>query len=467
MAEPLDSAVFLEDVSDIAQTQYFTEFTDQTGELLQQVTNKFFKPYAEEITGTGKTLQVKVRKADGVRFSNSPLSDFPSPDTFAPTTMQVRFNKTTSSSNDFSTIQCSVQTDDIDIQEAGKGSIINFVDELYDNVMPEYEFKVAVHRHLGRNGVVAYVNATPKQNNATYFSGATATGTNTTGLRVQMDTGSIAAIRAGDRVDFINPSSGAVRAGQIEVTDVNPADLSFGCRFVTTGVVPARTSTGDLSTVADNDYIVFSGEYNVGMYSFGAYHSAATASESFIGGVDRTAVNYRWLNMTDPRRGASSARITKSMFNDLAISMGYIDNKHDGGVILVDPKVHQTLRDDIGEDAFIAIDTDEKTKRRFMNFGSEGLNYQHSQFGVVKLIADPLANPNRATFLVPETWRSLFYGWKGLRRMPGANGGWYRVQSATPASGDSKIWKCDWYANQMDFCFQPWRNGQISAITAT
>lgn len=464
MAEPFDSATFLEDVSDIAQTQYFREFTKEYPDRFNTVTNSLFDPEAVEVTGTGKVMQVELAPPDTVRMSSDPLGPFAAPDTLEPATLTVRFNKQTTTSSDFSEVSASVQVDDIDIQEAGKGSIVDFVERVYDAVQPNYDEHLAVLRHATRTAQIAQVNGTPKLNNSFYLSGASSTATNAGGLRVAVDNGSIAAFRRGTRLDFVT-SSGVVHAGNVRVTDVNPADLSIGVAFTSTGIAP-RASTGNLANVVDNDLIVFSGEFNKGIYSMGAYFGRPSTGDSFIGGADRTDAAKRWLLPTAINEGSSTTRITKSMFNSLAIAMGFRSpDTQTGMVFMSDPTIHQALRDDIGEDAFIQLPTDDSRMRRFAHFGNIGLTYQHGQFGVVKIAADPLCPSNCVRVIAPQTWKSLYYGWRGLRMMPGDVRGWYRLNEPTPNQGKGKIWKCDWYALQADWCTQPWLNGIILNVS--
>lgn len=471
MAEPRDSASFLEDVSDIAQTQYFPNFDDQTGARLSMVTNKLFKPDSQEVTGTGKVFQVEAKTADNVRFSTDPMAQA-SPDMFQPKQMTVRFNKDDPTLSDFSSVDAAFRTTDIDIKEAGKGSIVDFVERMYKNIMPQFEYSLAVHRHLGRTARVALVNGTPVTNAAKNYVSTAGAGSNTVGIRFPVDNGSIAAIRPGHRLDIYNGTTGVITAGNVEVTDVNVADRSIGVKYNSAGFIATRTSTGGagaLAAVADNDVIYYSGEKNKGMYSFGAYLTLPAAfGDSFIGGKDRQDKDFRWLNPTTTREAeTSNARLTQSMFNDLAIAMGFIDEEH-GVVCMSDPTLHQAIRDAVGEDSFINIPTSDSRMERFANFGSVGLNYQHGQFGLVKVVSDPLAMPNRVSFFTPETWRTLFYAWKGLRVLAGDGpGGWYRMTSETPGAGKSKYWQVDWQALCMDFCFQPWKNGQIYAVSAT
>lgn len=466
MAEPFDSSTILEDVSSIIQTQYMPDFVTQI-QRFGATTNRLFSPKQEVISGDGMTMQTEHRAADNARFSTSPLGAFANPDAFQATTLRIRFNRSTPSSNDVSEISASVQVDDIDVQEAGKGSIVDFVDRVYGQVMPDYNEKLAIHRHIGRTAQLALVNGTPTLNNSWYYAGATGTATIAGGGRIKVDNGSIAYFKPGVRLDFVTAATTTVTAGNILVTDVNTSDLSVGLSYQSSGSgSPTRDSTGDLASIADNNEIYFSGEQDKGMYSLGAWYERPTASESFLGGVDRTTAGYRWMLPTATREGSSSAKITKSMWNDLAIAMGFrAEDKH-SVVVMSDPTIHQSMRDEIGEDAFIEIPVNDDRMKRFANFGSVGLNYQHGVFGVVQITADPLCLPNRVRFISPETWLSLYAGWKGLRPVKEGSNHWYRMQSETPNTGKSKFWKADWYALQVDFCKQPWKNGEILNVSA-
>lgn len=466
MAEPRDSAAFLEDVTDILQEQYFPKFEEEY-ERFGSTTNRLFSPDAQEVTGDGRTMQVEVAPADTVRLNNDPLGSFAAPDVLEPDKIKVRFQENSPSTNDFSEVSASCQFSDIDIVEAGKGSIVDFCDRTYRMVNSNYDEHMAILRHADRTAAIALVNGTPELNNGWALTNSTGTATNAGGLRCAVDTGSIAAFRRGTRVDFINPSTGVVNAGNIRVTDVNPSDLSVGFAYTSTGIT-ARLSTGNLANVADNDIICFSGEYNKGLYSLGAWFSRPTAGETFLGGVDRSTADKRWLLTTATREGATSATINKSMFNDAAIAMGFrAEDEQSGLVFMTDPTIHQKLRDDIGEDAFIQIPVSDDRMKRFANFGSVGLNYQHGTFGVVKIVGDPLCPPNTVRIIAKNTWKSLYYGWKGLRPVKEGGGHWYRMNDGTPNTGRGKIWKADWYALQTDFCTKPWLNCRIMNVTAT
>lgn len=465
-SEPFDSAWGLEDASAIIQQQYFPEFTEETPGRFGSTTNKYFKPSMEPITGDGKTMQVELAQGDTVRFGTDPLGAFAAPDMFQAAELKVRFSQQTASLNDFSHVSASCQTNDIDMTMKGKGSIVDFVERMFKQIMPEYDEKLAVHRHLTKSCQVGTIDGTPKQNTTFNYSQSTATPTtNAQGIRFPITGGSIAYFRPGTRVDIYRNANRIVY--NAAVTDSNPADLSVGLQHVS-GSNPVRNTDGNLYSAQSGDVLYYTGERNAGMYSLGAYFSIpATSGDSFIGGADRADKTKRWLIPVTTRAGASSATLTKSMIDDLAVAMGFRDESEQGGVMTCDPLLHQKLRNEYTEAAFLNIPDGDNRLKRFANFGAIGLNYQHPVFGLIKIQADVLHTPNTVRFIVPETWRSLYYGFRGLKMMEGQKGGWYRLNENTPNTGLSKIWKCDWYALQTDWCSQPWKNGQILNVSAT
>lgn len=474
MASPRDETVLLEDVSALVQQQYDAKWRDQTPDAFGMITNKYFKPAAKPIVGDGLTKQYKYGKQDSVRFARDPLGDFAPARTFTPGTVKIRWNKDDLTQHDFNTMSAAVQVDDIDKRIKGAGSIIDYAQELVDDISRQEESKLAIHRHLPRTGQVALVNsATPARNDRLFFSDATATASNTNGLRVIIDNGSIAALPAGTYIDIINPSTGVARASNVMVTDNNPGDLSIGVAYIQdatiigTGNISTMQSSGDLSTVADNDVIVYSGEYNVGgMYSLGAwFDTPAKTGDSFFG-KDRNNQLYRWMVPRSTRQGATAATLTQSMFDDQANAMALtMEEINDGFAWSMGIRMHTALRNLLGETAFRPIDPTSPDAKRYMTFGQIGLNYQHPAFGLVKILQDPLCPENVVRIINLGTWTTYHYNWTGLTSVPGMVGMWYRMPQSTPNSGLGKMWKADWYGNVCDWCEKPFANGQITNVT--
>lgn len=464
MAEPQDTATLLEDVSEIVQTQYMGEY-DEHYNRWGRTTNKLFKPATEIATGNGITAQTEVAPSDTARASDDILSEFHSPDSFEAVTLALRLNQLTPGSNDFTRFDSSAQVSDPDVKNSGRGAIVDLVKRIYNQVMPDFEEKLAIHRHLDRTAQVALVNGTPEANSGHHLSVSTGTATNALGGRVAIDAGSIAALRRGSRIDFVTAATTTKVAGNVRVTDRNTAELTIGFEFVSTGIT-ARQSTGNLASIANNNEIYFAGEQDKGMYSLGAWFSRPAATgDSFIGGVNRQTAANRYLIPTATREGLTEAPLTKSMFDDLAIAMGFQSEDEIGVVFMSDLVMHQRIRNEIGEDSFIQIPTSDARMKRFAHFGNVGLIYQHPTFGVVQITADPLSIPNRVRVIVPETWRTYWAWFRGLQPVRENGGHWYRTNQATPNTGKGLIWKADWYGVLVDWCRKPWMNGEILNIT--
>jgi len=471
MAEPIDTATLLEDVSGIVRTKYMPSFYEQGGGRFGSTTNRLFQVSGEACGGDGVTMQGELGPADTIRMGTNMIVDFDSVGVLRETSVRLRANTQNPALNDFTAFRGSVQFADITIANGSMGSAIDIAKRTFNYVTKDYDEKKALGRNMSRNGVVGLVNGTPNLNNGvrigTGTGAASSTATNSGGLRCAVDGGIFAGLKENQFIDFLNPSTGAVRAGSVRITDTNSTDYSVGVEFVSTQI-GSRVSTGNLANVADNDLIVHSGNYNAGMYSLGEWFRTPAAGEPFIGGVDRTTAAYRWMIPLNPRYGATGAKIAKSMFDDVATSLGYRFEEEQAGLVCqTDMRLSQALRTELGEESFIQITDKDERYKKFYNFGSSGLNYQHPSLGIVKVIADALCPENTVRFINPSTWLSKYYAFKGLKMMEGIKGGWNRVSQSTPNTGPSTIWKCDWYSVEQDFCTAPKKNAQISNVTAT
>ena len=463
MAEPNDAAVMLEDASELVQEQYFAKYEEQYHSRFGSTTNKCFMPEPGVVTGDGKSMQYEVGPADTVRFQLDPLGNIASPQRIDPGRIKIRWNRQSSSAHDFTQVSARCQFDTYTIEDGSNGTIVNLADRIYDSIQKDFDEKLAIMRHAGRDGQIALVNGTPRQDDLNDWASCASTPTNSTGMRLKVDTGSIAVIRPNARYDFVR--AGVVIAGNVRCTDIpNFADRSAGFEFVSSGITGERSS-GNLANVADNDVIVFSGCYNAGIYSFGAYFSSPTEGETFICGADRTDAGSRWMNPQRFTNSGTARPLTKTLFNDCAIACGFFgEDVQNGTVWMADPTQHQRIRDELGEPAFIQIPIGDDRSKRFMNFGSVGLNYQHGTFGTVKIVSDPLARQDRVLVLQNDTWKTLSYAWKGLKPIREGGSHWYRMQQNTPNTGKGLIYAADWVGNVCDWCVKPWKNAMIGDL---
>lgn len=474
MAEPIDSAVILQDVLNVHQEMYMKNYVEQYARS-GQVVNKYFSPASEIASGDGVTAQNEHGPSDSVRVSTDPLGALSSPGVFNPVNVKIRFNQQTPSSSDFTRYSGSAQVTDIDIENAGRGSIVDLVQRLHNQVVPDYEEKRAVLRHQPRTALLCAVNGTPKQANRRIFSLCTATATNATGMRIQISGGSPAYFKQNWRYDFYSSDGTTLHAGNVVCSsmpntgDTGGPSIGFAFTSAGTGVQPSAVSTGSLGSVATGDLVYISGTKDQGPYSLGSYFATPAATgDSFIGGVNRESPTYHWMVPRQTREDASSnARITKSMFNDLQIAMNFNDEAGFGVSITSDLTLHQAMRDEIGEPSFIQLPIDDSRMKRFAQFGIVGLIYQSPAFGVVQIVADPLHPANEIRVISTNEWKTYFYGFKGLKRMPGdTGGGWYRMNDVAPNTGRGLVYKCDWYSLECDWHPRPWRNGRITHVSA-
>lgn len=466
MAEPNDAAVMLEDALELVQEEYFDKYEEQYHSRFGSTTNKCFMPDPLPVQGDGRTMQYEVGPSDTVRFQLNPLGNIANAQRIDPGKIKVRWNRASTAAHDFTQVSARCQFDIYTLEEGKGGTIVDLSDRIYNSIQRDFDEKLAIMRHSDRTGQIALVNGAPKQNDRESYADAAATPTNATGMRLKVDTGSIAVIRPNARYDFIRPSSGAVIAGNVRCTDIpNFADRSAGFELLTTGIT-GEIGTGNLANVADNDIIVFSGCYNAGLYSFGAYFSAPTANESFICGADRTDAGYRWMIPQRFMNSGTARPLTKGLFNDAAIACGFFgEDTQSGTVWMADPTQHQKVRDELGEESFIQTSTNASFGARYMNFGSVGLNYQHGTFGTVKIVSDPLCRQDRILILQNETWKTLSYGWKGLKPLKEGGGHWYRMNQNTPNSGKGLIMCADWVGNVCDWGTKPWKNAVIGDLS--
>lgn len=440
-------------------SKFFEQYHDRFG----SVTNKLFQPETGEVVGDGINMKYELGPADSVRMQTNPLGDIANPANIDPGTVKIRWNESDSNAHDFTQVSARTQTTIYTKENGSRGTIVDLVDRIYNSIMKDYNEKLAILRHCGRSAQLGLVNGTPKQNDKNTYSAATATASNSAGMRIKLDTGSISVLRPNARYDFINPSTGAVRAGNIHCTDVNFVERSAGFKVGPAGR-PSDASTGNLANVADNDIIVYSGTYNQGIWSFGSYFEDVVDTATFMTGANRMSAAYRW--MIPMKVDAGSAALSQSHFNQLAIAQNFISEDPATGVVFMsDPTQHQVLRNELGEESFIQITDKDDRYKKFYNFGSTGLNYQHASYGIVKIQSDPLARSDRVLVLLNGKWKTLSYAWKGLRPIRETNGShWYRMNQATPNTGKGLAYCADWVGNVADWCNEPWRQGAITSL---
>lgn len=460
------SALTLQLADNLFQTRYAPLIPDQVYSF-GGTTNRLFKPSEEVIYGNGYTQQVVTTRSDMARTTNNVLSDFPQNGLpFQDQKYLVRFNERDPNSNDFLRFSAQAKVTIVELMNGGEQMALNIAERLMRDVTESYKTKLAMLRHLPRTAVAATFSGTAKKNNDNIvFSSASAYTAGSSSFRITLSSGQVGLFQPGSVWDVVN-SSGTVLLTNYYVTDLNMGETTPSIGF-------AKSDFGTASTNADlvtgtGLSLVPVGSYNAGIHSLGSWFSTPTANESWIGGLDRTQAANRYLLPTRIRVGATARQVSKNDISDLATALMYVsEDPQTIGTVLTDPKIHQSLRDQIGEDAFIQYPTSSDNSERYAHWGSVGLVYQHPQFGLVRLASDPFALPDRLRFLVEDDWMCKYALARGIVPMPGGDmGAWKRSPSDTPGNGYGTVFTYDTFSLMVDVCKNPRRNGEVQAITA-
>lgn len=471
MALPQDAAVGLWGLTSYFQEQYRDDVYEkfpQFGRTHRKI-NRLFAPNTSIADGDGENVQVQIAPADSWRYSGNPNPEsLGNADNLEASSFKLRFNlETAPNGHDFTFLGGAMEIDRYTMLNR-RGSIAVLAVQLRRQFEEDFERKIATWR-MTINGVVGHVNGTPELNNGASLAASTGTATNAGGIRFAIDNGSISFLRRGDRVDFIRPATGAVIAGNVRVTDINPSDLSVGGAFSSTGHL-TRISTGNLANVVDNDYVVLAGTYAGGKTSLRSWFSDPAAGETFIGDKDRTTSGYRWMIPITTRQDATTTSvITQNHYDDLAEAMGWVfETGNTGLVFMQSPPLTRKIRNEIAQAKMIIEKPEKDMSERWAHFGiGGGVVFQNPQFGVAQLVSETLMPPDEVWALDPETWMTTWYQKRGLQFLEGdADEMWSRVSSGAPNSGKGVIYRAEAMANIADWCKCPFRNGRIRKVAA-
>jgi hypothetical protein len=463
----LNTALTLQLANELFQTKYAPYIPDQVYSF-GGTTNKLFKPSEEVVGGNGYTQQVVTTRSDLARTSNTVLSDFPQNGLpFQDQSYRVRFNERDGTANDFLKFSAQAKVTIVELLNGGNQMALNIAERLMREVAGSYSTKLAMLRHLPRTAVAATFSGTAKRNNNdALWASATAYTAGSSSFRIQLTTGQVGYFQPGTVWDVTN-TAGTVLLTNYYVTDINMGEATPSIGFAKSDFGTA-TNNADLVT-GTGLQLVPVGSLNAGIHSLGSWFSTPTAGETtWIGGIDRTTAANRYLLPTRLRVGATARQVAKSDIGDLGNALGYVsEDPYTVGTVLTDLKVHQTLRDAIGEDAFIQYPTSGDNAERYAHWGSIGLIYQHPQFGLVRFAGDPFAPPDKLRFLVEDDWMCKYALQRGVIPMPGGDmGPWKRSPSDTPGSGYGMAYTYDTFSLMCDVCKNPRRNGEVQAITA-
>lgn len=471
MAQPFDSAITQQTVSNILQTQYLDKVL-LWPYMNGSVTNRLVQPMDHAIVGAGEEWKFKRWGGDHVRISNDALPDFDTAQPFDVQTITVRWNERDPSSNDFTHLSASGRVSDYQFDSAdSEGAILDIVETINGDIRDDYNWSLAALRRIPRSGQIGLQNGTAKNNDHGLFASCTAYTASATSVRIQVDNTSLPLFRKGKLYDLYS-SGGALQISNIRCTDTQPTDTSSGSQgSVAFEIVTGKSSVANFGATAstyfgDNAIFYVAGSKNKAMYSVEAWMTSPTSSDSFIGGRNRSQSAYQGLMPTLTRASDTASKISKDMFDVAGTSLAFVaENANMTRVALANPRLISALKAQYDAAAFVTWPSTDDREKRFGNLGSMGVNIQEPTLGTIKLVGDPFMVPDHVDLMVMGTWWQGYRGAKGLKILPGEKGMWYRMQSATAGAGKSMYWQMDAYANLVDLCNNPRVNCRIQNVT--
>lgn len=472
MSNPLDGAIHsrLSALSEIFFRLYFNE-TIEPVHLSGMSTSRFFQFEPAVINGEGKRMKIIRAESSPATATANALAEFgDAAPMIIDSEVMIRFHQTDASSNDLRRLSGACQLTHFDIQNGGKGTVVDLAERMQKNFRDDFKFKTALYRNTGQSGILCYVNAisatATKNNDGAFWADCSAYTTGATSCRVSVDNGSIARFKAGLLVDVIN-SSGTTLADRLLVTDVRPEDPAGP----TIGLaIQTGATIANCDAIADNNYIVIHASYNQGPWTVEDWMRGPTAgstSDTFIGGVNRNAVGYRMLQPMLLRKGQSNQTVGKTHLDQLGEARA---NKMDDAEISVlrgHGSLIQTLRNQIEAAAFVQWPSDGAMAKRYAHMGTYGALYQSPYLGLVKFETDMLATANFLDCYSLGDWIEVNYGKRGLDMLPGdTNGYWSRMNSSTPGAGKTLVYRMEGMQFLCDFCQKPAKQARILGLVA-
>lgn len=473
MAQPLDSAfTLLSSASAVVRQRYADGYFEQSFRYGKGI-NKILSLSEIVVQGDGLNVQVETGLQYNAQVGRNFQGAWPNPTGFTTDNLKIRFSETIGS-NDFTDIKSSARVTVAELERLRGGvpeiAAVDIAKRTLDQLRDDFSETVALMRQLPQTAQVGVVStAAPRANTATLFASCpVGTPAANQGARFQVTgaVGSFAFFQINRRFDVY--SSGGVYKSTLQVTDTNPADLSVGVVAVdANGVAQPATAIGT-TLLNSNDLIYYSGAFNAGMLSFGAWFSTPVAGENFYG-RDRTQASNRWLLPTTVGPSTTSV-FSKQYLDDLDIALQYVMESPDQAyVALMQPELQRAFINEVGEQSIIQYPVAEQSGALAAQYGFDGKPiYRSPQLGRIILDSNPLAAPRCIRFARLGDWKMATFFPEGMKMYPGESSTGYfrRLPAPAPNSGFSTVFQADGHASVVDYCLRPRAQGQITNITA-
>lgn len=447
--------------------QSYMPVGDPLSTYLGNPTNRLFRPAAEPCYGDGKIFQVKTRRADSARGARLATEDFKDGRNLSTAQVKLRYSDRDESLNDFHTVDTSAEVGHMELKAGPREEVaLNIVESVLMDLNEGVDESWARYIHMRATGSIGTVDGTPVNGDGIDYASATTYTAGSTDAIFKIAGFGADCLQPGMRLEARN-TSGTLLADEMEVIRKNTEDDSVLVQLVTSG--PNQSTVANLDSLAANAVLYRSGEYNKGMKSSPSeWVAPGTASESFIGGVDRTTVGYAWMQPHVTRNSATSTTIKKAHLDAYFNALGGLRGRNEPGstytpTLVMHASHEDTLRQEIGEDAFTTVPANHDG---MYNFGEEKLTYIHPVAGRIVLSSDSLAPKTEVRIYIPEDWVKQYYGFQGLDFMPGDAGmGMFKQKAGATAGVGSKYFRAEAYEVGAYFCRRPERNGAIKNVT--
>lgn len=466
MSNPGDlSASVLTSITAALKTVYLPKLNEDPTAFMGTKFNQMFKPRHLTAVAAGLEMKFENYKADLIRGSKDPNENPINPDRFDIKATTLRYAVGNPTNMDFLTFNGSYQVTQLEfdgLSDDPVGSVVRVAKRLRRDVFTDMDSKLAMFRTIPRNGRIALVNGNLINGSGTAFYTGTAYTASATDVRFKVDNGSYAALNRRGVKLVIYKSNGT---DPVTCRTVGQADAQYKSIRVQVTSDSATTDFGLTAGLYNNGAIYLSGGKDVGMYGPEEWSTEPTNGEAWLGGEDRTAADKGYLNFTRYRApGTTPVKIQRSYIEGFFGVLQYTKEAKQKGFALTNTDLFDSIRTSIGEAAFSTADPSGEDK---YGFGSSGLGYTHPYVGRVNFVADPLVNPNKLLWLVPETWFTACYDKEaklGVRALmgDGGTGGFYRPQSDQADGPRSKHYRIDFFnAGIADVCEQAPINGAL------
>lgn len=427
--------------------------------------NNIFTPSQKRVIGDGLVHQFIKGGLDNVRGTRNPMADFRNSTSIMADTIKVRWNRDGEDANDFLRLDGTIRTTyyelenitSIPTEDGQKEAVINLTQEKIDQIREDFGSKAAIMRVSERSGIIGTVAATPTNTDGGAYSAGSTT------VRIQWGTYGVAIIQRNMVIDIYSTAGTLLFAG----AKVDHVDVANEYVFLSRA---SASSTANFDAVVNGAEIFLSGGRNNGAFSLGEFNKEIIgASDSYIGGKNRSQVANYWLLPTKIRANVTARVVSKQDLDDLGSAMASVIQSRQPYVLRAGIKVEQSLRNAIDAAAFVVFPEGDSREARYANYGAEGVNYQHPVFGTLRIVVDPIMRTNRLEISNISQWMAYHptsSGSTGVTFLPGENGTLFRrLPSDTSGNGFSLAFQAEAMAFMCDACVKPDEQGVIYNVT--